>query len=108
MVNYQVLVSKEARDNLQAIYEWLVENESTATAQKVRDGLLDAIIDLATMPHKHSIVQEIQHDTIVYRRVLKWSYKIIFTIEEDAIQVLVVDVVHTKQNPQRLQDKFGS
>lgn len=40
----------------------------------------------------------------VYRRVLKWSYRIIFTIEEEELRVLVVRVDHEKSDPVKLQD----
>lgn len=108
MVIYKVSVSDEAKASLRNIYGWLKENESLQTAQKVRDGILDAIDELAKMPQRHGIAKEIENDQIIYRRVLKWSYKVIFTIDEDEIEVLVVDIVHAKQNPKRLQDKFGS
>ncbi|MEL6717893.1 MAG: hypothetical protein AAFP82_04190, partial [Bacteroidota bacterium] len=67
-----------------------------------------AIADLAHMPQRHGIAQEIKNDTIVYRRVLKWSYKIILTIEEDLIEVLIVDIVHSKSDLSYLQDLYGS
>lgn len=107
MVKYKVTVSDEAKASLQKIYYWLRENESLTTARKVRDGILDTIDSLAAMPQRHGIAREIDNDQIVYRRVLKWSYKIVFTIDEDEIEVLVVDIVHSKQHPQRLHDKFG-
>lgn len=107
MVRYQVNVGDEAIEALQAIHSWLKENESITIANKVRDGILDEIDGLAEMPQKHAIAQEITNDQILYRRVLKWSYRVIFTIDEDEVEVLVVDIVHTRQNPQKLQDKFG-
>ena len=76
-------------------------------AKKVRDGILDEIDSLVRMPQKHGIAQEIKNDQILYRRILKWSYRIIFTIDESEIEVLIVDIVHTKQDPRRLQIKFG-
>lgn len=108
MVDYKVSVSDEAKDSLYRIYSWLKENESLKTAQKVRDGILEEIDQLVKMPQRHGIAQEIQNDQVVFRRILKWSYKIIFTIDEDIIEVLVVDIVHVKQDPTFLQDKFGN
>lgn len=63
---------------------------------------------LEKMPQKHGVVREIENDQILYRRILKWSYRIIFTIDEDDIEVLAVDIVHSKQNPKQLQRKFGN
>lgn len=107
MVTYRITISEEAMAELQAIYTYLKVNESEAIANKVREGLLEAIDSLASMPHRHSLVREIQHEDIIFRRVLRWSYKIIFVIEEAEVVVRVVAVVHSKQNPTRLQDRFG-
>ncbi len=108
MVKYKVTVSDEAKASLQKIYIWLKENESLSTAKKVRDGILDAIDGLTDMPQRHGIAREIENDQIIYRRILKWSYKIVFTIDEGEIEVLVVDIVHSKENPRNLQEKFGN
>lgn len=53
-------------------------------------GQLEAINGLAKMPHRHGPVQEIQREEIVFRRGLKWSYNIIFVIEEAEVAVWVV------------------
>ncbi len=107
MVSYKVSASEEAKQSLQQIYNWLKMEVSLLTAQKVRDGILDEIAALADMPHRHAIEKAIQHNEIVYRRILKWSYRIIFTIDEELVEVLVVDIVHTKRDPKKLQDQFG-
>ncbi|MEM0992529.1 MAG: type II toxin-antitoxin system RelE/ParE family toxin [Bacteroidota bacterium] len=65
MVTYKVSVSDEAKGNLRQIYEYLEEEVSLTTAEKVRDGLLDAIADLANMPQRHGLAKEIQNDTII-------------------------------------------
>jgi plasmid stabilization system protein ParE len=108
MVTHKVSVSDEAKVALQSIYNWLKENESATTARKVRDGLLDEIAGLAQMPERHGIALEIENDHVTYRRVIKWSYRIIFAIDDDKVEVLVVDVIHAKQNPKQLQEKFGN
>lgn len=106
-MTYRVSLSEEAMAEIEAIYLYLKASESEMIADKVLKGLLEAIDGLAKMPHHHGLVQEIQHKEIVFRRVLKWSYKIIFVIEEAEVVVRVVAVVHNKQNPQRLKDRFG-
>jgi len=42
----------------------------------------------------------------VFRRVNVWKYVIVFTINEDAKAVNVVDVSHSSQDPQRLIDRL--
>jgi mRNA-degrading endonuclease RelE of RelBE toxin-antitoxin system len=55
------------------------------------------------MPESRGLLQDATSNT-VYRRVLKWSYRIIFTIEEEELRVLVVRVDHEKSDPVKLQD----
>ncbi|NET38245.1 MAG: type II toxin-antitoxin system RelE/ParE family toxin [Cyanothece sp. SIO1E1] len=40
---------------------------------------------------------------ITYRRVLKWSYRIIYTIEEEDLLVIVVEIDHSNRNPVELE-----
>ena len=108
MVTYKVSVSKEAKAAFKDIKEWLRTTESDTVANKVAGAILDEIDGLATMPTRHGRVLEINNDQVIFRRVLKWTYKIIFVVDEDEEEVLVVDITHAKQDPQRLQDKYGS
>jgi mRNA-degrading endonuclease RelE of RelBE toxin-antitoxin system len=39
-------------------------------------------------------LDEISDEKIVFRKVLKWSYKIIYTVDADEITVSVVDIIH--------------
>lgn len=105
MVKYLVEISDEAKDALKKIYDWLKEDESLFVAQKVRAGILDAISKLATMPQRHRILEEISDDQMVFRRVLKWSYQIIYFIDEQVIKVQVVEVIHSKRNPEQSKDQ---
>lgn len=106
MVTYKVVINNDAKASLRKIYQYLKTNVSLATAQKVRDGILDAIDGLATMPQANSMVPEVSNEQMIYRRVLKWSYKIIYFIDEDEIMVTVVEILHSKQDAGRLKDKL--
>lgn len=106
MVKYQVEISDEAKDALKKIYDWIKKEESISVAQKVRDGILDAISKLTTMPQRHRILEEISDDQMVFRRVLKWSYQIIYFVDEQVIKVQVVEIIHSKKNPEDLKNQF--
>lgn len=58
------------------------------------------------MPQRHRILEEISDDQMVFRQVLKWSYQIIYFIDEQVIKVQVVEIIHSKRNPERLKDQF--
>ncbi|MEM8527685.1 MAG: type II toxin-antitoxin system RelE/ParE family toxin [Bacteroidota bacterium] len=103
---YKVIITPFAELGLENIVKYIGENASTEVANKVLDGILEAIDDLSYMPQKNTIIPEISEQKI-YRRILKWSYKIVYTIREEDILVVVVDIAHSKRDPQRLIDYFG-
>jgi plasmid stabilization system protein ParE len=98
MVKFTVRVASKAQKSIQRIHDWLVENESQVVADQVTAGILDTIGALETMPERHAVFQELSDEKRIIRRVLKWSYKIIFSVKETQIEVLVIDVLHSKQN----------
>jgi plasmid stabilization system protein ParE len=61
------------------------------------------------MPESRGLLQGAKGKKIVYRRVMKWAYRIIFTIieSESEKQVLVVRIDHSKRNPASLKDLPG-
>lgn len=107
MVTYKVIISRDARTSLREIYDYLKTEVSETTAKKVRNGILDTIDELATIPHRHGIVQDISDDQVIFRNVSKWSYRIIFNIHEKQLSVRVVEIIHSKRDPNVLIEKFG-
>jgi mRNA-degrading endonuclease RelE of RelBE toxin-antitoxin system len=49
------------------------------------------------MPMRLEVIHEISDEKIIFRKVSKWSYKVIYTIDFDKIIVSVVDIIHGKQ-----------
>lgn len=104
--NYKVIITPYAQGKLENITTYLLENVSYNTANKVLNGILDTIDSLEKSPHAHSKEQNISSEKQIFRRILKWSYKIIYTIKEKEVEVVIVEIMHTKQNPQSLINKF--
>lgn len=102
--SYQVVVTEGAQRNLQQIVEYLIEKASHEVAEKVRNGIEEEMAKLSQHSHSKGLLKGISSKQAVYRRVLKWSYRIIFTIEEEQLLVLVVRIDHTSRNPALLQD----
>jgi plasmid stabilization system protein ParE len=100
---YQVVITIEASHGLQSIVEYLESEVSTETAEHVKNGLLEAIESLERMPTQNSIVAEISDEQIVYRRILKWSYRIIYVIHESKIEVRVVDIGYSRRGSDYLK-----
>lgn len=104
---YQVIITPFARQGMKEILEYLAEEVSDEVAEKVRRGLMEAMQGLTEMPTRHSIVGSISDEQTIYRRILKWSYRIIYTIKEQALTVIVVDIAHSRRNPRRIEDLLG-
>jgi len=100
---YQVVLTPGAQADLKNIYDYLLENVSYETAERVRLGIEEEIIRLSQMPESRGLLRGTTSKT-VYRRVLKWSYRIIFTVKEEALLVLVVRIDHAKSDPVKLED----
>lgn len=104
--NYKVIILPEAEIGLQQIVAYLRRTASDTVAKKVQKEIVKTIRKLKKLPASHPILTDISDDKTIYRRILKWSYRIVFTIHEDELQVLVVDIDHGAKNPQELVNKF--
>lgn len=101
---YKVVVTDDAKNNLREIIEYLGENASYDVAEKVRDAIEGEIAKLAEMPQSKGLLQGVKAKKFAYRRILKWSYRIIFTIVETELVVLVVRIDHAKNDPGKLEN----
>lgn len=63
---------------------------------------MDTIRKLKTFPESREVFEEISDEKIVFRRVLKWDYKIVFTVKKGVLEVVVVQVHHGAQGLQRI------
>lgn len=99
---YQVVLTTRAQNGIRKIYDYLIENASYDTAESVKLGIEEEIVKLSQAPDSRGLLKGHKSQT-VYRRVLKWSYRIIFTIEENELSVLVVRIDHSKSNPAELE-----
>lgn len=102
MKRYRILLTPRAKASISRIISRLEAEESKSVSQKVRRGIMDTIRKLKTFPESHEVFEEISDEKIVFRRVLKWDYKIVFTVKKDVLEVVVVQVYHGAQGLQRI------
>ena len=67
---------KLAKDNLDAIYDYIAE-DSVLAARKVKKELVNMVRNLNDFPEKFSIEEYLANVPGNYRSISKWSYKII-------------------------------
>ena len=91
---------KLAKDNLDAIYEYIAE-DSIPAARKVKKELVKLAHSLNDFPEKFSIEEYLADIPGNYRSVSKWSYKIIYEVTDDCI--IIADVFHTSRHPSKIK-----
>jgi mRNA-degrading endonuclease RelE of RelBE toxin-antitoxin system len=74
---------------------------------RVNDAILETIEGLKTFPERNDVAENISKREVIYRRIMAKSYRIVYTVNKDKIQVIVVDVDYGPRSQERLVKKFG-
>lgn len=106
-VVYQVILTPDAQQAIRHITDYLIQEVSLTTALKVNTAIIETIKSLKTFPERNTVAKNISKQNTIYRRVMAMSYRIVYTIDKDKIQVIIVDVDYGKRDPKRLEDKFS-
>ena len=106
MKKYKAQLTPRARASITRIISRLETEASGPVARKVRRGLMEAIRKLRTLPESHQVFEEISDEQTVYHRMLQWDYKIVFTVDQDLQEVVVVQVYHSARGPQWIDSQF--
>jgi len=104
---YRVVIAQEARDELRKELAYIRRRSSAQQAKNVNRGIQEAIKSLATFPARHQIMEQIGTDQRVYHSFPKWSFLIIYRVEEKVLRVRVVSIFNTNQNPDKIEDVDG-
>ncbi|PTM09126.1 MAG: hypothetical protein DA408_19095 [Bacteroidetes bacterium] len=106
MKKYKVQLTPRARRSITHIISYLQEEQSKSAAQHVRRGIMDKIKSLNNLPASHEIFEEISAEQQVYHKTLQWKYKIVFTVDDDVLQVVVVQVYHGHRGDRWINSQF--
>jgi plasmid stabilization system protein ParE len=90
MKKYTVRLTPRAIESINQIVDDLYENASVDYAAKVEQAIVDAIDGLQTMPNIHQKAIELKRGQSKYRRALVLDYKIVYTVNDDVLEVVVV------------------
>ena len=104
---YRVVIAAEARNELRKELDYIRRESSAAQARRVNTELQKVIKSLATFPNRHGKLAEISTDQKEYRTYPKWSFMIIYRVEEDGVQVRVVSIFNTNQHSEKIDDIEG-
>lgn len=104
MRQYKVQLTPRARKSITDIVSNLRQHASPTYATKVRRAILETIKGLKTFPESHQEFDELSSPQEVYRRALTIDYKIVYTIQEDVLEVIVVQVYHQSRGQEWIDD----
>ena len=98
MVKLAVRWSEQSKIDLKEIFLYIKNVESHERAKYVVSNIRIVANMITPFPTKHA--KEPFITDIDVRYIVKWSYKILFTIEEKHVNI--VRIFHTSQNPAKL------
>ena len=94
MVRHKVVIVAQALEQLLQIVEYVRENDSESRARIVHDGIVEAIESLLSMPHRNPVYETRKKTKYSYRYLPKWSFNIIYRVEDDLQVVYVITIVN--------------
>ena len=106
-LRYQVIITLDAQQCIQDIIDYLIVKFSQETAIRINQVIVDAIMDLKTFPERNDVAENISKRGVIYRRIMVKSYRIVYTVDKENEQVIVVDVDYGPRSQDRLVHKFG-
>jgi plasmid stabilization system protein ParE len=100
MQTFKVVISDLAKVDLRNIVNYILEVESVTMAKYVERGILSEMKRLERFPTAYPKDEYASTKDKTIRFLVKWSYKILFFINNNTVQV--VGIFHTAQNPEKL------
>jgi plasmid stabilization system protein ParE len=105
MRQYKVQLTPRARTSInQIVAELRRRGVSPAYLTKVRREIIATIRSLGTLPKMHQQMDELSDGQTEYRRALVLNYKVVFTIQDDVLEVIVVQVYDQRRGQQWIEE----
>jgi plasmid stabilization system protein ParE len=104
MKKYKVQLTPRARASIDKIVGDLRRFGSPTYATKVRREIIAAIKSLKTFPEAHQAFGELTDEEHEYRRALILDYKIVFTVKDEVLEVIVVQVYNQQRGQEWIDE----
>lgn len=102
--DYDVSWDVEAGKKLKEIYKYIAENYSEKYAENLRNSIFEKTFGLRKNPERYPLEPVLSHLNGNIRFFLVNSYKIIYEIQR--LEVTVLYIFNTRQNPEKLEEQF--
>ncbi|MEQ8909199.1 MAG: hypothetical protein RIC95_08400 [Vicingaceae bacterium] len=103
---FEVEITKNAQKRLHTIFErYLIKHFSEVRAYEVFDGILETVKQLKTFPKRGQFEGISDKDVryIIHSESRMFQLKILYIVNEDNREVVVLDFFPTNMNPDLLQ-----
>lgn len=95
-ISRKIVWSNLAKQSLKEYYDY-IRKDSLAAAIKVKKEIISATKQLEGNPEKFQLDEFYPNNPGNIRRFYKWSYRIIYEVNKDSIDIL--NIVHTSREP---------
>lgn len=99
MVRYSVYLTPEARLAIRNIYNYYYLHISRQMAKNITKGIRKDIKLLAKQPYLGKVETR---GTSTFYVLISVNYKIIYTVSANELQIVIVEVFDSRQNPSKL------
>ena len=104
MKKYTVRLTPRAVESINQIIDDLYDSASANYAAKVEQAIIDTIDGLQTMPNIHQKALELKRGKSKYRRALVLDYKIVYTVNDDVLEVVVVQAYNQSRGQEWIDE----
>jgi toxin ParE1/3/4 len=88
---YEIVLTKDAERDLEDIYRYIADHDSSANADYVLDRLLEATEALKTHPGRGSCPKELRSVGIAeYRQIFFEPYRLIYRLHAQQVVIYVI------------------
>ena len=94
----KVIWSDRGKQSLREHYDH-IKQDSVVAAKSVKSEIIRASKTLSSYPEKYQLDENLPNNPGDIRRFFRWSYRIVYQINEDTIDIL--NVLHTSQEPEQ-------
>lgn len=98
-MGFKILWSQFAESQLQEIYHYYENKVSSRVAVKLIKGIINEPIKLLTAPYIGQSESLLSERKIQYRYLIFKNFKLIYSVDEEAQFIKIVDVFDTRRNP---------
>jgi toxin ParE1/3/4 len=91
MKRFEIVVSKEAEDDLDTIYHYIARVDGIAQANNIEDRLMAAILSLETSPLRGKLPPEMQKlGAADFHEIQSNPWRVFYYVQQDIVGVVAV------------------